>query len=73
MVARYLQALGDDVVDDVAHVGLVDAHAERDGGHHHLQPHYSWSLAADTETCSLCFAIIEGDVGTLTSYISQCT
>ena len=27
------QALGDVVVDDEAHVGLVDAHAEGDGGH----------------------------------------
>ena len=28
-----LQALGDVVVDDVAHIGLVDTHAEGDGGH----------------------------------------
>ena len=28
-----LKALGDVVVDDEAHVGLVDAHAEGDGGH----------------------------------------
>jgi hypothetical protein len=31
-----LQALGDVVVDHEAHIGLVDAHAEGDGGHDHV-------------------------------------
>ena len=43
-------ALGDVVVDDETHIGLVDAHAEGDGGHddvHVLHEEFVLVLGAD--------------------------
>ena len=53
------QALGDVVVDDKAHIGLVDAHAEGDGGDNHVHLfHQEFVLILGTQ-----FVVQSGVVG----------